>query len=423
MTDMPLPTSVPGLNVFLNEEHVGTVHDTTPLSFTYAATWLAKRDAIAIATLPLISQPQTTRAVQAFFENLLPEGELRDYLVSQRHASSLFSLLRTTAGDTAGAFVLLPADARPAEPSYTPTTWEELARTLKKTSGAAIDINGEDTRISLAGAQDKASIAIFSDGIVRLPQNTAPSTHILKPSIRRLHKVWDSAVNETIIMLTAANCGLPTAEVFYEPTTNACVVKRFDRVEHEPGKLDRLIQYDLCQLAGVLSDRKYESEGGPGIEQCASLIADYSDQPAADLRHFAQWILFNLYVGNNDSHAKNLSIYHTPDRGLILTPFYDLMCTRIYPGLARKFALAIGGETQPGKISQEHITMMAGQLGMQPKFLIRMAADLAVRIPSAVQDALGALHPTLAPKSKVLAERLGQFVVSTTNKIAARIAS
>ena len=422
MTDHDAGISDPHLNVFLNGAHVGTVYDTSPLSFAYAGDWLSRSDAVAIATLPLEPGPHSTRHVQAFFENLLPEGELRDYLVGQRHASSLFSLLRETAGDTAGAFVLLPPNTSLEKPSYRPTTWEELARALNKVSAAAIDLNGEDTRISLAGAQDKASIAIFADGIVRLPQGIAPSTHILKPSIKRLDKVWDSAVNETIVMLTAANCGLPTAEVFYEPNTQACVVKRFDRVELESGELKRLIQYDLCQLAGVLSDRKYESEGGPGVKQCAALIAEYSNQPAVDLRHFAQWILFNLYVGNNDSHAKNLSIYEAPNKGLRLTPFYDLMCTRVYPGLAKHFALSIGGETQPGKITQAHIVSMAGELGMRPKFLIDLAADLATRLPKALHNAIAAVHPSLPQRSRVLAGRLGQFVLSTTSKTAARIA-
>jgi serine/threonine-protein kinase HipA len=78
-----------------------------------------------------------------------------------------------------------------------------------------------------------------------------------------------------------------------------------------------------------VSDRKYEKEGGPGLAACAELIRRYSAQPAVDLRHLVRWVFFNLYVGNNDSHAKNLSIYSVPGQGVTLTPFYDLMCTRL----------------------------------------------------------------------------------------------
>jgi len=148
-----------------------------------------------------------------------------------------------------------------------------------------------------------------------LPKGTSPSTHILKPNIRRLAKVWHSAANEAIVTRAAALAGLPTAEVFYEPRTEACVVRRFDRQLRPGGKLARLVQYDLCQLAGTVSDRKYEKEGGPGLAACAELIRRYSTQPAVDLRHLVRWVFFNLYVGNNDSHAKNLSIYSVPGQG------------------------------------------------------------------------------------------------------------
>jgi serine/threonine-protein kinase HipA len=109
-------------------------------------------------------------------------------------------------------------------------------------------------------------------------------------------------------MRTALHSGLPAADVYYEPHTTSCVVRRFDRMTRPDGTLARLVQYDLCQLAGTVSDKKYEKEGGPNLAQCAEQIRRYSSQPAVDLRNFVDWVLFNLYVGNHDSHAKNLSL-------------------------------------------------------------------------------------------------------------------
>ena len=122
-----------------------------------------------------------------------------------------------------------------------------------------------------------------------------------------------------------------------------------------------------CQQAGTVSERKYENEGGPGLAICAELIRRYSTQPAVDLRHFVSRIFFNLFAGNNDSHAKNLSICHQPGKGVTLAPFYDLICTRLYPGLSQDFALP---------------------------------------------------H-----SARILAERLRRFVFSTTTKLAARLAA
>ena len=410
------------LDVYYGSELVGTIHDASPVAFEYAASWLERAERSSVAAIALQPGRNDSAAVQAFFENLLPEGELRHYLAEQRKASTLFSLLLEVAGDTAGGFVIVPGGQQPQPAAYVVTSWEAMAATLGKQSASAIDLQAAGARISLAGAQDKTSIAIFDDGRPRLPKGTSPSTHILKPNIKRLAKVWHSAANETIVMRAAAHCGLPTAEVFYEPHTESCVVRRFDRLVRPDGTLARLVQYDLCQLAGTVSDRKYEKEGGPGVAACAELIRRYSTLPAVDLRHFVGWIFFNLYAGNNDSHAKNLSIYNLPGQGVTLTPFYDLMCTRLYPGLSHEFAFEIGGEYKPAAMSSAHLAPLAQQLGMQPRFLAQQAADLARRMPAAMNQAVEEVKPALPHSAKILAERLQQFVLSTTKKLAARLA-
>ena len=411
------------LDVYYGDDLVGSVHDSAPLAFEYAPGWLSGTRRMTLAAIALQAGRQATSEVQAFFENLLPEGELRDYLAAQRKASTLFSLLLEVAGDTAGAFVLVAPGQTPESPRYEPTTWEAIAAVLARRSASAIDIHEHGARISLAGAQDKTSIALFDDGVPRLPKGTSPSTHILKPNIRRLAKVWHSAANETIVMRAAALAGLPTAEVFYQPHTQACVVRRFDRQLRPDGTLSRLVQYDLCQLAGTLSERKYEKEGGPGLAACAELIRRYGTQPAVDLRHLVRWVFFNLYAGNNDSHAKNLSIYSVPGQGVTLTPFYDLMCTRLYPGLSAEFAFAIGGEARPGEMTTDHIARMARQLNMQPRFLAQQAREMAERLPAAIALSLRELEPALTPAARTLAQRMERFVSSNTKKVAARLAA
>lgn len=412
------------LDVFYGDEHVGTLHDTEPVSFVYAPAWLARPQAFPLSAIRLQPGPITSPEVLAFFENLLPEGDLRVYLSRQRKASTLFALLREVAGDTAGAFVLLPQGQSPQPEVYEPTTWAHLADTIRKKSAAAIQSQGDGTRISLAGAQDKAAIAIFDPDheTPLFPRGSAPSTHILKPNIQRLHRVRESAANEAIIMRTAALCGLRTAQVFYEPQTRACVVKRFDRFVRKDGSLGRLIQYDFCQLAGIASERKYEKEGGPGVVRCAAILRQYSSSPAPDLQAFVQWLFFNLYVGNNDSHAKNLSIYWRPDQGVRLTPFYDLMCTRVYPGLSKEFAFNVGGEVLPGQMEAVQMRGLAEQLGMGLAYLKKMARSLADQVPGAIDQAVAEMSPQLSASGCVFAEgRLAPEVKSITRRMAERL--
>lgn len=409
------------LNVFYGNSTVGRIFNTSPISFEYDHEWLSDSAAFPIVNLPLQTDRINSDAVTAFFENLLPEGNLRDYIISQRHATTLFSLLDAIAGDTAGALVILRPGQMPAPYHYTKTSWQALANLLNNKPAIALNIDKADTRISLAGAQDKTSIAIFADGSPQLPIGSAPSTHILKPNINRFAKVWHSAVNETIVMQTSANCELPTANVFYEPHTQSCIVKRFDRHTKSDGSLHRIMQYDFCQLAGINSSLKYQQEGGPNITLCANIIRRFSSQPAVDLQLMVSWIFFNLYTGNNDSHAKNLSLYIQPNGGMRLTPFYDLMCTRVYPGLAKNFAFSIGGEYSPGKITKQHITNMAKQLGMRPQFLLDLAEDLANKIPQAMAASIETTKPVLPESAVVLAERLHNFICGTTRKTINRI--
>ena len=188
-----------GLLVWFGDEIVGQVFDTTPLSFEYAPSWLAPKPApMQIAGIPLQAGQQADASVTAFFENLLPEGDLRSTLFAANKTNSLYGLLRATAGDTAGGFVLLPLGEKPARHRYVPTTWATLAKGAAPGVVASAKDTSQSIRISLAGAQRKFSVALFADGAPRLPQGTSPSTHIVKPNITRIEGVWASAANEAI---------------------------------------------------------------------------------------------------------------------------------------------------------------------------------------------------------------------------------
>jgi serine/threonine-protein kinase HipA len=99
------------------------------------------------------------------------------------------------------------------------------------------------------------------------------------------------------------------------------------------------------------------------------------------------------------------------------------MCTRLYPGLSPEFAFAVGGEATPGEMGAEHLALLARQLGMQPRFLLQQAREMAERLPPAVQQALQELAPALSPSAQTLAGRLERFVQSATTKLAARLST
>lgn len=220
-------------------------------------------------------------------------------------------------------------------------------------------------------------------------------------------------------MRLAAELGLEVAEVGYQPETRACLVRRYDRVCDEQGRLKRLHQLDFCQLAGTPSSIKYESDGGPGLVQCRELMQEIGT-PAKDLQRLIAWFFFNLLTGNNDSHAKNLAILYT-DEGPRLAPFYDLMCTTLYSGLSRRFAFRIGGEDRPGNIERLHLEALAHRMRFQPRYFLSQGLELATRMPAAIDTTLAALGGEAKQGTEqTLLERLQQRLLSNCRKMPER---
>lgn len=403
------------LDLYAADSLVGTLFDEQPIRFCYFQHWIDERGQPLAPGLPTDSTTHTGPAVEAFFENLLPEGRLRESLTRQRHATTLFGLLDAVGGDTASGYSLQPAGATPESARYRQVSWSELANDLRGKSATLADIQGEDARLSLAGAQDKCLLMV-KNGTPYLPEGSAPSSHILKPDIRAFDSVWASALNETFCQNLAADLGLDAAEAAYQPETLSCLVTRYDRVWDENSiALRRLHQLDFCQLAGVRSDIKYESDGGPTLAQCRQLLKEAS-VPLSDHRRLVHWIFFNLLIGNHDSHAKNLSILFT-NEGPRLAPFYDLMSTNLYSGLARRFALKIGGENRPGQIRREQLDTCANELGLQPRYFRQQGHDLAEAMPEAVGRVIHRLSSIARPGSEsTLLERLSQHIVSQAKR-------
>ncbi|MBI1891402.1 MAG: type II toxin-antitoxin system HipA family toxin [Burkholderiales bacterium] len=407
------------LDIYRNDRMVGTLFDETPLRFRYADAWMQANDEEPIApTIGLQQQEHTGGLVYAYFENLLPEGDLRRYLSISRHATSVFGLLSAVAGDTASGLSLLPAGEKPGPRRYLSTDWETIAKSLHDPAKAPlIAWNAEDGRISLAGAQDKMLLLLTPEGMPAIPQDSAPSTHILKPDIVRLPKVWATALNETFVMKLASKLSLETAEVSYQPIVKACLVERYDRTVNKQGELIRLHQLDLCQLAGKSSEIKYESDGGPTLAQCRELLQQ-NNVPARDLKRLLEWIFFNLYVGNNDSHAKNLAVLYTTNEGPRLAPFYDLMSTTMYAGLSKNFAFSIGGEFNPWKMQAAHIESTAEQLGFKKKYVFNIAARIAENLLDKIVSVTEELSSVAqSGTEKTMLHRLQQSIANNTKKL------
>jgi HipA-like protein len=184
-------TKPAALSIFFGDELVGTVYDASPLIFEYATSWLQRPQPWALSTISLQTGKYSSAAIEAFFENLLPEGDLRTYVAEQRQASTLFSLLREIAGDTAGGFVLLPDGQVPQPARYKPTSWGALATMIQARSAAAI---GRLTMMSAYRwrARRTKPVLRFSPMVFRICRTVAHPRRIFS---NRIFAAWPKSAN------------------------------------------------------------------------------------------------------------------------------------------------------------------------------------------------------------------------------------
>lgn len=370
------------LGVYLHESLVGYLwlDERQRFIFRYDMVWIDRPGSIALSlALPLQREPYADDLARPFFANLLPEAEIRRVIARRLRISEKndFILLRRIGGECAGAVSVLPEGNLPQDTTgYRELDESELHKIVTELPRKPLMAGERGIRLSLAGAQNKLPIYMENDRIFLVTGNF-PSTHILKPPIQGLE---GTVMNEAYCMILAGKIGLQAPEVTIRRGLDTLfIVKRFDRERTPDGKVVRIHQEDFCQALGVLPEQKYESEGGPALNQCFNLINRSSIRPAADRMALLQWVIFNVLIGNADTHAKNLTILLT-DSGPCLAPFYDLLCTKIYESLTDKLAMKIGGENRPGRLQEKHWKKFADSVSIKQNLVLKILSDMIQNI-------------------------------------------
>ncbi|MBR4260048.1 MAG: type II toxin-antitoxin system HipA family toxin [Kiritimatiellae bacterium] len=378
------------LKVYLKDSFVGWLsHETVgdEYSFEYDKDYLAHPvDGALSFALPLSAEKFDSSRTFNFFANLLPPRVVRQRLGASLHLSqhNVFGFLKAIGGDCAGAVSLYPPWAKPTPQDVEETrelSEEEAVRILKSLKRRPLYAAGEEGyRYSGAGAQDKL-IARVVDGKIVLPLYGTPSTHIIKPPADGFE---DSVVNECFCQRLASEVGLSAsrAEVILLGGERYYVSERYDR-EIVSGKPRRLHQEDFCQLLSVDPEMKYETDGGPSIADCMSVMRRMR-MPATSQLAFIDSIAFNYIIGNADAHAKNISVVYLGKRAA-LAPMYDLVSTVVYPELSMDMAMGIGGKTRFSEMSRSNFSAMADACGISPKLVLSRLDALCLRTTSAAE--------------------------------------
>jgi serine/threonine-protein kinase HipA len=384
------------LDVYLHRHLIGALvlDEHGQMVFDYAESWLNNPTAIALShSLPLRKERFNRYDCRGFFAGILPEESKRRIIARNLGISAQndFAMLEQIGGECAGAVTFIPAGMTlpEHEDRYRSLTHQELAEILKKLPRRPLMAGEEGIRLSLAGAQDKIAVRVLDDQI-SIPLGGAPSTHILKPAIEHFE---GSVFNEALCMKLAQAIGMPTAkaEIGNVEGIDYLLVERYDRTMSSrfpggPLYLKREHQEDFCQALGIVSEKKYQNEGGPSLKQCFALVREISSAPVIDLQSLLDAAIFNFLIGNDDAHGKNFSFLYSAETVSTLqtrlAPFYDLLCTIYYPELTKKMAMKIGGEYVSDKILPKHFEKLAEETGLAKPMVRRRVPELAETILS-----------------------------------------
>jgi serine/threonine-protein kinase HipA len=301
------------------------------------------------------------RRLPPFFSNLLPEGQLRDYLAEKAGVKKEreFYLMAVLGADLAGAVIVTPMDGGDHDDDHDHREHPEDEDPRQKNV----------LRFSLAGVQLKFSAIMETSGGLTVPAHGVGGSWIVKLPSTQYAAVPE---NEYVMLELARAIGIqvppirlvPVAEIEGLPPDaarlrgKALAVERFDRA---PGGR-RIHMEDFAQVFGLFPDDKYDKRSYANI--AAVLWAETGE---AGTYEFTRRLVFSVLIGNADMHLKNWSLVYPDGRTPILSPAYDFVATLPYiPG--DSLALSFGGTKSLDGVTLDQVRRFAdtARLPMKP---------------------------------------------------------
>lgn len=393
------------LTVYLEQQVIGILSEGNGIwSFRYTQEWVTSAGSFDLSPALPRSQIEhqdggTVRPVQWYFDNLLPEEELRKAVAKEgkvRDADDSFALLEYLGAESAGSLTLLPPDVLPAQRfEMQPLSDAELSLRIANLPKATLSKQAPK-RMSVAGAQHKLLVVMRGDDLYE-PVGAMPSSHILKPDHPKKATYPASTFNEYLTMRLARAARLRTPQVFlrYVPEP-VYVIERFDRLVTRPRvsanglpfAVKRLHVIDACQLLN--KDRVFKHSGAT-LESLADIV-DRTTNKIASRQALYRWLVFNVMVGNDDSHLKNLSFFVT-HQGVSVAEHYDLLSTGAYhtatfadedghwPNVPMTFELP--GARTFAQVSRDALLAAGAELGLPRTMANRIVSEVLERVPKA----------------------------------------
>ncbi len=411
------------LEVFIESQYAGRLSrfENNRLTFTYDEQYLNNPNATPLSvSMPLREFGYDDKKISPWLWGLLPDSEAvlqrwaREFSIS---AASPFAFLATPIGlDCAGAVQFCDTSeiealqCRQGSVQWlNPNEFNTIIDTLATdgTKWLQKDFNG---RFSLGGAQTKT--ALLKDGPKwGVPSGSMPTTHIIKPAVSDLEF---QALNEHLCLKAAGYLNISSCRTKYLETdqTSAIVVKRFDRLETNEG-WRRVHQEDFCQASSVHPARKYQSDGGPSVNDVLTLIKDNVTQSAAgiDRKRFIDALLYNWLIAGTDAHAKNYTLLLS-GATVRMAPLYDVASFLPYDTTNQRkisFAMKLGTGYKVAQIDRPGLwSRFAEKHGLEKDVLLQRALQLTTTVGHALELAIA--DTDLSEAGSGFAQRLLELI-------------
>lgn len=349
------------------------------VSFCYTAEHIAA-DGPAIAfSLPVNDATMHTDRLRVppYFAGLLPEGDSRRHDIQRAFhlaEDDELGLLAVMGADTVGDVQIVPTgEPLPDDPEPT-VDWSEIS--FDKVWRA---MPGPRTRSALPGVQPKMSA--HSRSLV----GGAFGPVILKFAIAGWHGVLR---NELLFMSAAASVGLAAAplEIVTDAEgADALAVQRFDRTVTADGRLLRHAQEDASQVLALRPGQKYD----PDARTVISALAARCEVPRVAVRDLFHQVVYSYVIGNNDLHAKNLSIRQQSGSTMwSVSPVYDVLHTWPYEG-DHRFVPAMRPDGPHDAVTLKWWRELAADVGLPDRAVRRIIRQVTGAAETLIARAAG----------------------------------
>ena len=189
---------------------------------------------------------------------------------------------------------------------------------------------------------------------------------------------------EAMSMALAGLVGIDTVTTEFKTVMDKDVllVNRFDCDAGEPQRRHFFSALTALELVDEMEAR-YAS-----YPELADYLRRYSEEPVNQCRELYRRMLFNIFIGNTDDHARNHAMFWN-GRFVSLTPAYDV-CVMPRSALASRQAMDVGEQGKQASLA--NALSSCGHFGLTEIEANQMADDIEAGIHEHWQNAYAAVE-------------------------------